>query len=126
MTFSSSINGTVSACELIDPLLVRLSSLSLDGSSMVGMLDLAVSGRALPSASGWAPSSAASWIQLSFCWRDDPLEDELDGAAVCRLHAAVRAASLSSSGVDMDRTMSWGANFSVMLMKWTLTRAVER
>ena len=49
---------------------------------MVGMLDFAVPGRAaLPSPSGWFPSSAASCIQLSFCCRDDPLDEELDGAA---------------------------------------------
>jgi hypothetical protein len=124
--FSSSINGTDSACDATDPLLTGSSSLLVVGSSMVGMLDLAVPGRAaLPSASGWFPSSAASCIQLSFCWREDPLEEELEGAAVCRLQAAVRAASLSSSGVEIDKTMSWGANFSVMLMKWTLTRAAE-
>lgn len=124
--FSSNINGTVSACDATDPLLIGSSSLPVAGSRMVGMLDFAVPGRAaLPSPSGWFPSSAASCIQLSFCCRDDPLDEELDGAAVCRLQAAVSAASLSSSGVEMDRTMSWGANFSVMLMKWTLTRAVE-
>ena len=42
---------------------------------------------------------------------------------MCRVQAAVRAASLSSSGVVMERTMSCGVNFSVTVMKWTATRA---
>ena len=97
---------------------------------MVGMSALAASDKAdLSSCSAWSawpPSSAASWIQLSLGWRDEPLDEELEGAAVCRLHAEARAASLSSSGVEIGRTMSWGANFSLMLMKWTATRAVGR
>ena len=112
----------------MEPFLAGSSSLLVrDGSMMVGMsAPLAASeGTALSSPSPGLPSSAASWIQLSLGWRDEPLDEELEGAAVCRLHAEARAASLSSSGVEMDRTMSWGANFSVMLMKWTLTRAVE-
>jgi hypothetical protein len=86
---------------------------------MVGIFDFAVPGRAEAEVSSppWPPSSAASCIQLSFCCRDDPLEEELEGAAVCRLQAALRAASLSSSAVEMARTMSCGANFSVMLME---------
>jgi hypothetical protein len=93
---------------------------------MVGMNDFAVPGRAeAVSSPPWPPSSAASCIQLSFCCRDDPLEDELEGAAVCRLQAAPSAASLSSSAVEMERMMSCGANFSVMLMKWTVTRATN-
>lgn len=90
---------------------------------MVGMLSLAVSDANLTSPSGWHVSSAVSGIQLSFGPRDEPLDEELEGAAVCRLQAEARAASLSSSGVETDRTMSWGANFSEMLMKWTATRA---
>jgi hypothetical protein len=95
---------------------------------MVGIVDLAVPGReaaVLSSPPSWLPSSAASCIQLSFCARDDPDDEELDGAAVCSVQAAVRAVSLSSSGVDIARTKSCGANRSVTVMKWTATRAVR-
>jgi hypothetical protein len=104
-----------------DMMEVTLSGISsMGGSMIVGIVDLAVPGREAMGPSSppsWLPSSAASCIQLSFCCRDDPLEDELEGAAVCNLQAAVRAASLSSSGVVMERTMSWGANRSEMVMK---------
>lgn len=42
---------------------------------------------------------------------------------MCRVQAEARAASLSSSGEEMERTISQGANFSVTVMKWTVTRA---
>jgi hypothetical protein len=42
---------------------------------------------------------------------------------LCRVLAAVRAASLSSSGEVMERTKSCGAKRSVTVMKWTATRA---
>jgi hypothetical protein len=104
-----------------------ISSMGVMGSMMVGIVDLAVPGReaiVCSSPPSWLPSSAASWIQLSFCCRDDPDEDELEGAAVCSVQAAVRAASLNSSGVEMFSTKSCGANRSVTVMKWTATRAV--
>ena len=91
------------------------------------MVDEDVSDRAaseLSSPPGWPDASDSSLIQLSFCClADDPLEEELEGAAVCRVQAEVRAASLSSSGVLIERTMSCGVNFSVTVMKWTATRA---
>ena len=91
------------------------------------MVDEAVGGRcraALSSPAGCPGASDSSLIQLSF-WplADEPLDEEVDGAAVCRVQAEVRAASLSSSGVVMERTMSCGVNFSVTVMKWTATRA---
>lgn len=78
----------------------------------------------LSSPPGWPGASDSSLIQLSFwCLADDPLDEELEGAAVCKVQAEARAASLSSSGVVMERTMSCGANLSVTVMKWTATRA---
>jgi hypothetical protein len=104
-----------------------LSSMGDTGSTMGWMVDFAVPGReaAVPSSFPHRPpSSAASCIQLSFCPRDEPEEDEVEGAAVCSVHAAVRAESLSSSGVVTERAKSWGAKRSVTVMKWTATRAV--
>jgi hypothetical protein len=56
---------------------------------------------------GWPGASDSSLIQLSFwCRAEEPLDEELEGAAVCREQAEVRAASLSSSGELMERTKS--------------------
>lgn len=95
------------------------------GSKMVGIEGVAVDGRAGPLPSSPVTSSAASCIQLNFWWRDEPDDEELEGAAVCRVQAEARAASLSSSGVVMERTMSCGANLSVTVKKWTATRAMQ-
>lgn len=96
-------------------------------SKIVGMVDEDVGGRAaseLSSPPDWPGASDSSLIQLNFCClADDPLEEEPEGAAVCRVQAEVRAASLSSSGVLIERTMSCGVNFSVTVRKWTATRA---
>jgi hypothetical protein len=118
-SFTSSMTGTDSApSDIMEVTLSGISSMGDTGSMMVGIFDLAVFGRVVfSSPPSWLPSSAASWIQLSFCCRDEPDEDELEGAAVCSVQAAVRAASLSSSGVEMLRTKSCGANRSVMVMK---------
>lgn len=62
-------------------------------------------------------------ISSNLLRRDDPLEEQLDGAAVCREQADMRAASLSSSAVAMEMVVSWGVNFSVTAVKWTATRA---
>jgi hypothetical protein len=89
---------------------------------------LAVEGRAVEGDSLappvlW-PSSTSSVMPSSFCLREDRLEELLEGAAVCSEHAEVRAASLSSSAVVMAKVVSWGANLSVMAVKWTARRAV--
>lgn len=108
--FSSRMSGTDMALSDVTDTFRKGSSSIVDvGSSMVGMVDAAVVGRGafeLSSPPGLLPSSAASWIQLSFWWREEPEDDELEGAAVCRAQAEARAASLSSSGVVMDRAMS--------------------
>ena len=44
---------------------------------------------------------------------------------MCSVHAEARAASLSSSAEEMERTTSQGANLSVTVRKWTATRAAR-
>jgi len=51
------------------------------------------------------------------------VEELLEGAAVWREQADVRAPSLSSSAVAIEKVASWGVNFSVMAVKCTATRA---
>jgi hypothetical protein len=69
------------------------------------------------------PSSASSVISSSLLRRDEAVEEELEGAAVCREQADVRAASLSSSAVVMEMEVSWGVNLSATAVEWTATRA---
>lgn len=90
----------------------------LDGSMMVGMVEAAVIGRAIEEVSSAVvcPSSASSVTLSSFLRREEPLDEQLDGAAVCREQAAARAASLRSSAVAMGRIVSW-ENFSAMAVK---------
>lgn len=95
------------------------------GPVIVGCNDAAVAGRASEAVSSpvaW-PSSASSVISSSFR-REDPLEEQLDGAAVCREQAAARAASLSSSAEVIETVVSCGVNFSETAVKWTATRAI--
>jgi hypothetical protein len=127
-TFSSRTIGTCSVfCDTTEPLRNDASSLLVEGSRIVGIVDEDVGGRcsaALSSPPACPGPSDSSLIQLNFwCLADDPLDEELEGAAVCREQAEVRAASLSSSGVLMERTISCGVNFSDTVMKWTATRA---
>lgn len=127
-TFSSKTIGTCSVfCDTTEPLRNEASSLLVAGSRMVGMVDEDVGGRCnseVSSPPDCPGPSDSSLIQLSFCClADDPLDEELEGAAVCRVQAEVRAASLSSSGVLIERTMSCGVSFSDTVMKWTATRA---
>lgn len=51
------------------------------------------------------------------------MEDETEPDAVCNEHAAERAVSRSSLGVDMGNMVSKGANLSEKAVTWTDTRA---
>lgn len=81
-------------------------------------------GRAASSPAVW-PSSTSSDISSNLLSREEELDEELAGAAVCREQADVRAESLSSSAVVMEMVVSWGVNFSSTAVKCTATRATR-
>jgi hypothetical protein len=89
------------------------------GVELVGGIGLAVDAE---SPVVLCPSSLSSVISSNLCREE--LEELLEGAAVCREQADVRAASLSSSALVMDIVVSCGVNLSVTAVKWTATRAV--
>ena len=70
-------------------------------------------------------SSASSVISSSFLL-EEPLDEQVDGAAVCREHADARAASLSSSADAMEMVVSCGVNWSATAVKCTATRAASK
>jgi hypothetical protein len=55
--------------------------------------------------------------------RSELVEDDVEPEAVWREQAADSVESLSSLDEVMGNTVSWGENFSVTALKWTVARA---
>jgi hypothetical protein len=68
-------------------------------------------------------SFSSSAISMRRRFRSELVEDDVEPDAVCSEHAADRVESLSSLDEVMGKVVSWGENFSVTALKWTVARA---